>query len=294
MPIEYEKKGKIAYITIAGRFELNPFAPEMYQELYEVFRDFRDDREMRVAILTGKGGKAFSVGGDLKRMVKSADELDHLEIFERIWYPHTEPIGYPTVNEDLYNLRLWKPVIAAVNGYCLAAGFEILLLMTDIRIASENAKFGLAEVLRGLAGGANTRITLQIPYAIAMEILLTGEMIDAQEAWRVGLVNKVVPADKVMETAEAYAEKLAAIPPQVLRVQKEVAALHAEVPRHVVLQWSRVLGAMQRVIPDASEGQKAFLEKRKPSYAENDRSLKPSAKDSRRNRAGKRTPRSGG
>ena len=266
MPIEYEKKDKIAYITINGRNEVNPFSPEMYQDLYHVFKDFRDDRQLSVALITGEGSKAFSVGGDLKRMVKSADELDHLEIFERVWYPHTPPLGYPAVLHETFELHMWKPVIAAVNGYCLAAGLEILLCMTDIRVASEDAKFGFAEVLRGLAGGANTRVTLQIPYAIAMELLLTGEMMDAQDAWRIGLVNKIVPKDKVLPVAEEYARKLSELPPQVLRVQKEMASVTGDVPRNMVLQYARVLGAMQRVIPDAYEGQISFLERRKPDY----------------------------
>ena len=266
VPIEYEKKDKIAYITINGRNEVNPFSPEMYQELYHVFKDFRDDRKLSVAIITGEGSKAFSVGGDLKRMVKSADELDHLEIFERIWYPHTEPLGYPSLLHDVFNMQMWKPIVAAVNGYCLAAGLEILLLMTDIRVASEDAKFGFAEVLRGLAGGANTGVTMQIPHCIAMELLLTGEMMDAQDAWRSGLVNKVVPKDQVLPVAEEYARKLSNIPPQVLRVQKEMAAVTGDVPRSMVLQYARVLGAMQRVVPDAYEGQISFLERRDPDY----------------------------
>ena len=268
MGIEYEKKGKIGYITIAGRNEVNPCSPEMYQDLYKVFKDFRDDRSVSVALITGQGEKAFSVGGDLKRMVKSADELDHLEIFERIWYPHTDPIGYPSPLNDLFELHMWKPVVAAINGYCLAAGLEITLLMTDIRVASDDAKFGFAEVLRGLAGGANTRLTLQVPHCIAMELLLTGEMMDAQEAWRVGLVNKIVPKDQVLPTAEAYAQKLAGIPPEVLRVQKEMAGLHVDLSRSQMLWYARVLGAMQRVIPDAYEGQMSFLERREPEYKE--------------------------
>ena len=266
MPIDYEKKDKIAYITINGRNEVNPFSPEMYEELYHVFKDFRDDRKLSVAIITGEGSKAFSVGGDLKRMVKSADELDHLEIFERIWYPHTEPLGYPSLLHDVFNMQMWKPIVAAVNGYCLAAGLEILLLMTDIRVASEDAKFGLR---RGFARAG--RRSEHWSYDADSPLYRHGAVADRGDDGRPGCLA-VGPGEQsrsqgpsvargrgVRSEAEQHPAPSPASAEGDGRCHRRCAAKHGP-------QYARILGAMQRVVPDAYEGQISFLERRDPDY----------------------------
>ena len=181
MSLIYEKKGKIAYITLNRPEVMNAMDPEMYQALSEAWVDVRDDPDVWCAIITGAGDRAFTAGADLKKTIPREQEK------WRFWQTQDEQI----LNRGL---EVWKPVIAAVNGYCLAGGMT-LLLATDLRVAAENAQFGLSEVKRGiLPGNGGTQRTLrQLPYPVAMWLLLSGERLTAQEAYQYGLVNKVVP-----------------------------------------------------------------------------------------------------
>jgi E-phenylitaconyl-CoA hydratase len=218
MALTYEKKGKIAYITINRPEAMNAMDPETYRALSQAWINVRDDPDVWVAIITGAGDKAFSAGADLKKTIGRPVEKWHF---------------WQTQEEQILNrgLEVWKPIIAAVNGFCLAGGMT-LLLATDIRIAAEHATFGLSEVMRGiLPGNGGTQRTIrQLPYPVAMYFLLTGERMTAQEALRAGLINKVVPLSELMPEAERIANRICENAPLAVRAIKELAVKGQNLP----------------------------------------------------------------
>ncbi|MGB2695332.1 MAG: enoyl-CoA hydratase-related protein [Dehalococcoidia bacterium] len=263
-PLIYEKRDGIAYVIFNRPEVRNAWNPEVMVRLAEAWRDFADDDDLRVAIVTGTGDKAFSVGADLGHLIpvltgarSPQDEWDQRVLDDRT-------LTNPAL---LRGIRLYKPVIAAVNGYCLAGGME-LLQGTDIRIAAEHAEFGLTEAKRALvpAGGSMVRLARQIPYAKAMEILLTGDRIPAQEAYRIGLVNYVVPANEVLPTAEKFARTLAANGPLALRKIKEAVLRTSGVPLRDAYKIEQECTTEVMASNDAKEGPRAFMEKREPRY----------------------------
>jgi E-phenylitaconyl-CoA hydratase len=158
-------------------------------------------------------------------------------------------------------------VIAAVNGYCLAGGMT-LLLGTDIRVAAEHATFNVAEVKRGLlpGNGGTQRILEQLPYAIGMELLLTGDALDAKTALHYGLINKVVPKEKLMETARDYARRIAANAPLAVQAAKEMAVRGREMDRVTGLRVEALTNRLLQFTEDAKEGPAAFAAKRPPNF----------------------------
>lgn len=164
-------------------------------------------------------------------------------------------------------LEVWKPVISAINGYCLGGGVT-LMMATDIRIAATHATFNLAEVKRGvIAGNGGTqRMMSQVPYAIAMEILLTGDTFDTTMAERWGLVNKVVPMAELLPTAYAYAKRIAANAPLAVQAAKELAIRSRDMDLQTGLRWERMVGRILQNTEDVGEGAKAFAEKRPPQF----------------------------
>ena len=255
MALIYEKKGKIAYITINRPEAMNAMDPETYRELSEAWVNVRDDSDVWVAIITGAGDKAFSAGADLKKTIGRPVEAWHF---------------WQTQEEQILNrgLEVWKPVIAAVNGYCLAGGMT-LLLATDIRIAAEHATFGLSEVSRGiLPGNGGTQRTIQqLPYPIAMYFLLTGERMNAEDALRAGLINKVVPLPELMPEAERIARRICENAPLAVRAIKELAVRGQYLPIEYGLRLEQAVQQVLSATEDAREGPRAFSEKRKPSYS---------------------------
>jgi enoyl-CoA hydratase len=260
----YEKRDGIAYLTFNRPEVHNAWNPEVFCRLADAWADFAEDDSLRVAIITGAGDKAFAVGADLATFIplvtgvrQPEDEWDRRVLEDRT-------LTDPAV---LRNYPLYKPVIAAVNGFCLAGGTE-LLQGTDIRIAAEHATFGLSESKRALVpgGGSMVRLARQIPYAKAMEILLTGDPISAEEAHRLGLVNYVVPAAEVMPTAEQFARKLAANGPVALRAIKEVVIRTSGLPLEEAYKIESKLSREVFRSEDAKEGPRAFMEKREPRY----------------------------
>ena len=202
------------------------------------------------AVLTASGDRAFCTGMDLKEampLLTSGEEL-----------------GFEDHTKRQFS-DVWKPIIAAVNGYCIAGGLE-MLQGTDIRIAAEHAVFGLGEVRWGIipTGGSHVKLPRQIPWAVAMELLLTGENIDAERAYSIGLVNRVVPADELLPTALKLAEKIARNGPLAVRTAKQIAVRALNLEPGLVLE--KALGAKVLASEDAVEGPKAFLEKRKPAF----------------------------
>jgi enoyl-CoA hydratase len=246
----YEKRDKIAIMTINRPEALNAFTAAMLRAMDACFADFNADDGLWVAILTAAGDKAFSSGMDLKEaipLLQSGDDLGYEDHTKR---PFSD---------------VFKPIIAAVNGYCIAGGLEFLQ-GTDLRIAAEHATFGLGEVRWGIipTGGSHVRLPRQIPWAVAMELLLTGRPIDAKRAYDVGLVNQVVPAAELIPAALALAETICMNGPLAVRTAKEIAVRALGLESGFVLE--KALGARVMGSADAKEGPRAFAEKRKPVY----------------------------
>lgn len=255
MGVEFEVDERgIALITLNRPERLNAMDAEAYRALSEAWIRVRDDNDIRVAVITGAGEKAFTTGADLKSFVSSPPSLSEF------WL---------TQKEQLLNrgLEVHKPVIAAVNGYCLGGGMT-LLLACDIRVAAEHATFGLAEVKRGIiaANGGTQRILSQLPYAIGMELLLTGDHFDAQTAARWGLVNRVVPMAELMPTAMDYAERIARNAPLAVQASKELAIRARDMDLVSGLRMEQAMNRLLQFTEDAKEGPAAFKEKREPQF----------------------------
>ena len=246
----YEKRDRIAIVTINRPEALNAFTAEMLAAMDAAFDDFNQDPDLWVAIFTAAGDKSFCTGMDLKEaipMVTGGDELGYQDHTKR---PFSD---------------VFKPIIAAVNGYCIAGGLEFLQ-STDLRIAAEHATFGLGEVRWGIipTGGSHIRLPRQIPWAVAMELLLTGRPITAKRAYDIGLVNEVVPLDQLMPTALKWAETICKNGPLAVRTAKEIAVRAFGLEAGFVLE--KALGARVMNSEDAKEGPRAFAEKRPPRF----------------------------
>lgn len=254
MKLIYEVRDKVAYITINRPEVMNAMDPEVYAELSKAWIDVRDNPDVWVAIITGAGERAFSAGADLKTAIPRVPDKDEF------WLTQKDMI----LNRGL---EVWKPIIAAVNGYCLAGGMT-LLFATDIRIAAEHAVFELSEVKRAIlpGNGGTQRALKQLPYPIAMEMLLLGRRLTAQEAFSYGLVNKIVPMEALMPTAEEYARRLCESGPLAVRAIKELAIRSQSLPLAEGLRLEQSFQEFLRTTEDAKEGPRAFAEKRKPVY----------------------------
>ncbi len=260
----YEKKGHIATVTMNRPEQRNAINPEMLCRLADAWQDINDDVEIRAAILTGAGDKAFCAGADLNKLVRMLQGLrpPETEYDERL--KNDVSIVYKGL---LRNYYLAKPLIAAVRGFCVAGGTEILST-TDIRVATEDARFGLAEVKWSLfpMGGSTVRLPRQIPYCNAMEILLTGEQLSAQDALRMGLINKIVAADQLMPEAMRYAHILEENGPLAVQAVKRSVVEGLALPTEKALEHEMELGIPVSMSEDCREGTKAFGEKRKPVF----------------------------
>lgn len=255
MAIDFEVSPEgIALITINRPERLNAMDAEHYRLLSEAWCRVRDDAGIRCAIVTGAGDRSFTTGADIKSFLTSPADLSDM------WLTQRDPL----LNRGL---EVWKPVIAAVNGYALGGGVT-LMLATDIRVASPNATFNLAEVKRGIipGNGGTQRILQQLPYAIAMELLLTGDSVDAETAARWGLINKVVPRERLLETAYAYARRIAANAPLAVQAAKELAIRSRDTDLNTGLRIEAVINRMLMQTEDAREGPAAFAAKRPPSF----------------------------
>jgi len=240
----------IAVITINRPERLNALDHDAYAALSQAWRRVRDEPAIRVAIVTGAGERSFCVGADIKSFLTSPPGL------AEVWM---------TQKDQLLNrgLEVWKPVIAAVNGYCLGGGMT-LLLATDLRLAAGHATFSLAEVKRGVVpgNGGTQRVLEQLPYPIAMEMLLTGDAIDAEQAARWGLINRVVAKDQLLDEARALARRVAANAPLAVQAAKELAVRGGEMPLGVGLRMEQLVNRLLAESEDAKEGPAAFAEKR--------------------------------
>ncbi len=254
----YEKKGKIAYITLNRPEAFNAVTMNMWRELAKITADFQNDPEMWAAIVTGSGDKAFCAGADLK-------EIDQLRREDDKSGKHfLVPAPYQTITRDM---RVWKPIIAAVNGLALGGGLEIAL-SCDIIIAAENAKLGVPEVKAGVIPGmgGTQRLPRAIPFKIALEMLMTGDPLSAQDAYRVGLVSKVVPLAQLMPTAEAMANRINENAPLAVRAAKECATRGIRMSLDDGLRLEHLQVDVIFQTEDGREGPNAFASKRKPNW----------------------------
>jgi E-phenylitaconyl-CoA hydratase len=250
MSIDFAVQDGIATITMNRPERLNAMDAAHYQALSEAWITVRDDPAIRVALITGAGERSFTSGADLKSFIPAVPSVAELML---------------TQSGQLLNrgLEVWKPVIAAVNGYCVGGGMT-LMLAADIRVAAPHATFGVAEVKRGVfpANGGTQRIVHQLPHAIAMELLLTGDSIDAETAARWGLINKVVPMADLMPTALAYAQRIAANAPLAVQAAKELAIRSMDVDLATGLRFEQLMLRHLQGTDDVKEGTTAFAEKR--------------------------------
>jgi enoyl-CoA hydratase len=253
--ILYDKSEGLAVITINRPEMRNALTQALMEELGEAIDRAEADEEVRVLILTGAGDRSFVSGADIGEL-GARNTLTELGPDSRIRRGVLSRLEH-----------LFKPSIAAVNGYALGGGCEIALACT-LRIAADSARFGQPEINLGIIPGlgGTQRLTRLVGKGRAMEMILTGEPIDAREAFRIGLVNKVVPAAQLMEEARALAKKLAAKPPLALRAAKDVVDFGAEMSLAVALEFENRLFAIVSGSADKAEGVAAFLEKRKPEW----------------------------
>jgi enoyl-CoA hydratase/carnithine racemase len=252
--IKYEKRGRVAWVTLNRPQVMNALHPPCHVELERIWDDFASDPELWVAIVTGAGDRAFSAGNDLKWTAEHGGKL-----------PPMPKGGFAGI---VSRFDLTKPVIAAVNGFALGGGFEIVLAC-DVVVAAEHARFGLPEPKVGLmaaAGGAQ-RLVRQIPLKVAMGMMLTGEHITAARALELGLVNEVVPGAELLAAAGRFAERIVECSPLSVRATKQAAldSLDRPLPESIAItHYPAVLELFRS--EDALEGPRAFAEKRKPAW----------------------------
>jgi len=253
MAVDYKVEGRIATITLNRPEAYNSVDVKTLRELRDAMVAFRDNNDVWVGILTGAGEKAFCSGADVAGMLPFLRDNAHTP-----WeIPETSPRA----------MELYKPLIGAINGYALGGGLEIALIC-DIRIAAEHARFGCPEVNLGImpGWGATQRLTRIIPRAKAAELIFTGKPINAQEAWRIGLVNEVVPKTELMARAQKWAEDLTQVSPLALRAAKEAMIRGYSMPLDEGIKLESALFSYLLGTEDFVEGRDAFLNKRKPQF----------------------------
>lgn len=252
--LTYAKEGPFVYITINRPKVMNALSNALVEEFDKAFDLVEEDEDIRALIITGAGDKAFMAGADIKELeardfIKGRQQTKHRqEVFNRL-------------------AEMKVPVIAAINGFALGAGLELAVACT-LRVAADNAKLGSPEVNLGIipGDGATQRLPRLVGFGRAMELVLTGDFIDAEEAYRIGLVNKVVPAAELMEAAQKMAGKIAKKAPLAIQFAKEAVNRSLEVGIYEGLAHESYLHALACATEDKKEGVQAFLEKRKPDF----------------------------
>jgi enoyl-CoA hydratase len=251
MSILRERHGAVEVLVINRPEKRNALDPATIDGIGATFRDFESDDTIAVLVITGAGDRSFCAGMDLGSFADGKQRLRGADA-ERY--------------EAFYRTGIAKPVIAALNGSAVGGGFE-LMMACDLVVAADHAMFGLPEVKRGLfAGAGGTLLPTRVPAALALEIALTGDLFDAGRAYELGLVNRVVPADRVLDEALALADRIAANAPLAVRTTKQLMYDALESP--VSVAWEHVHDALAVILPtaDALEGSRAFVEKRPPRW----------------------------
>jgi len=253
MTVLFTVEHGVATITLNRPEALNALVPDSIELLSKYWHEVRTNPEIRVVILTGAGPKSFCTGTDMKHAPVPTNCMAATYLAD----------GIPIIPE----MKTWKPIIAAINGFAVGGGLEIALAC-DLRIAASHARFGLTEVkVASLAGLNGTQILPRaVPRAVAMKMLLTGEMIAADEALRYGLVSDVVPADELLPLANRLAAKIAAAAPLSVQAAKQAALLGADMPLDHAIAFSHLMWGVLRDTEDRKEGFKAFAEKREARF----------------------------
>jgi len=252
--VAYAKKGPTAYVTLNRPKVLNALNTKTWQDLKTAFEDAREDAAIRGVILTGAGDKAFIAGADISELTNlTAVEAEKSSAFGQSVLDLIENLG--------------KPVIAAVNGFALGGGCETAMACT-IRIAVENAKFGQPEVKLGLipGGGGTQRLPRLVGKGRALQLILTGEMISAQEAYRIGLVNEVVPAANLIARAETILKQIFSNAPIAVKYSLEAVNKGLETSQAEGLSLEASLFGLCAGTEDKKEGTQAFLQKRAAKF----------------------------
>lgn len=251
-----DRQDGVVVVTMDRPKQLNALSNPMRDEIVRFFTDANKDPSIRVIVITGSGDKAFCAGADLKEVAGFYASMTPIQRRER---GEREP-GLGGITR---NLDVGKPVVAAINGHCLAGGLEIALAC-DLRVASEHATFGLPEVTRGIipAAGGTQRLPRLIPAGIALEMMLTGDPINAAEALRLGLVNRVVPAADLVEHGLALAQRIAANAPLAVQAIRSAVRRGSHLALEEAMRIEQFYAEPVRASEDAQEGLRAFAEKR--------------------------------
>ena len=266
MPIHCDTEGDhLLVITIDRPARKNAMDLHHFRDLARAWRDFRDDDDLWVAIVTGIDG-CFMSGADLRDYVPQITELS-----ERITTGEVDEIDGCRLSDGteavLRNVKLYKPIVAAIDGPCVAGGME-MLGGVDIRVATPRASFGVMEPKRGLfaGGGTTARLPRQVPYAAAMEFLLTAEAFPASRALELGLINQIVEPDELMDTARDWARRILANGPLAVRATKESVVRGMSGTLRDAYRIESEISGIVFASNDAKEGPKAFAEKREPRW----------------------------
>jgi enoyl-CoA hydratase/carnithine racemase len=269
MGIDYAKDGAIARFTLANG-KVNPITPAMHRELHAAMLDFLADPELRVGILTGAGERAFSAGDDIRSESQGSGDpvTDLLGAMGPGPVPALgpgaapDPPGYDAA-DALLRMERTKPVIGAARGWCLGRGLFYFLRLSDIRIATPDARFGLPEIAYGMGGIAGTmRLTRHLPPTSAWEMALTGEPIDAQEALRIHLVNRLVEPEELLPEARRIALSIARHPLLAVRTEMEALRRGDEMDADDAYAFGMTLYRQQRLAIAEPDVQETFLYKR--------------------------------
>lgn len=252
MSVLRERRGRVEVVTINRPESRNAINYETSKALADAFDEIEAEQDIWAVVLTGSGDKAFSAGMDLKAFAGGGGNV----------------MGVNGGFAGITRRDFPKPLIAAVNGHALAGGFEIMLAC-DLVVAADHATFGIPEVQRGLAAGAGGLIRLpkRVGMAVALELAMTGDAVDADTALRLGLVNRVVPAADVLETGVALAERICKNAPLATRLSKKLVKASVEVSEDAAWELSGKILAEVFSSPDAMEGPRAFAEKRQPNWS---------------------------
>lgn len=249
--LRFEVSDRVAVLTLNRPESLNALNRELSSAIADAFRRVRDDDEIRVAVLTGEG-RAFCAGADLKERASGSSQMS---------------AGPGSFLAPSNTVDAGKPIIAALNGFCLAGGLE-LALRCDMRFGAESAQLGLTEITHGFfpGGGGPQRFMRQLPHAIALDLLLTGDKIDAQTALGMGLVSRIFPDDELLPKTMEVAKQIASYAPLAVQALREVAYAAPDLPLDQALRFGSSLRWIIAQTEDAKEGPRAFSEKRQANY----------------------------
>jgi E-phenylitaconyl-CoA hydratase len=254
--VQFDLADGVAVITLNRPSQRNAMNRELRGALMNALQRVRQASDIRVAVLTGAGG-TFCAGADLKERAQEgrgdADKVETIIEADR--------------HQTFSTMAMEKPLIAAIDGYCLAAGLE-LALTCDIRICTPEARFGLPEIIRGFfpGGGGPQRLVRAIPQSAAMEMILTGDQIDAATAQQFGLVSRVVPQEALLDTARQIAQRIAGHAPLAVKAVKEVAQASLDETLDQALRFGSTLRWIIGQTEDAKEGPRAFAERREARF----------------------------